>query len=265
VVLGGGINVFVTDEFADELKTSPHFWIGPEIVCRVQAGRSPVLDDKRLRDKNACGGLIAAVWHTGILPEVLARGEVGNTVHTAFDALHRGYQLREVLVQGDSEVHVEGVRTIGLRLWNGAKARYEAFDKVRPEHLLQKAHVLGFTRDLAATLPGCWAGTAFLYQPPRFAFRRSEQHLLSCGLLGGTDREIAEELGISLDTVRKTWRAIYDRVAAVEPRLVATSAAQGSEYKARGKAKKQRLLAYINNHPEELRPVSRKLLQSDLA
>ena len=31
----------------------------------------------------------------------------------------------------------------------------------------------------------------------------------------------------------------------------------------RGKQKKQRLLAYLREHPEELRPVSRKLLQQE--
>jgi DNA-binding CsgD family transcriptional regulator len=94
------------------------------------------------------------------------------------------------------------------------------------------------SRQLLANLVGYWAAATFVYQPPRFGFSRSEQRLLSCGLLGGTDNEIANELGISLDVVKKTWRNIYDRVAAVEPGLFPNSSSHDSERAARGKAKK---------------------------
>jgi hypothetical protein len=65
---------------------------------------------------------------------------------------------------------------------------------------------------------------------------------------------------ISLATVKKTWRSIYDRVAAFSPELIPGNLADDGA-NTRGKAKKQRLIAYIREHPEELRPVSRTALR----
>jgi hypothetical protein len=262
IMLGGGISLFVTDEFADELKTFPHFWMGPEIVRRVHAGRSPVLTNRQVSEANSTSGLIVAALHSGILPEHMASAEVCNTVHGAFMEQHRGYRLKEVLVQGECLTHVKGVSAVGLFVWNVGLGSYEPIDRVQPEDLLRQPHVLGVTRDLACSMAGFWGAAAFQYHPPRFGFNRSQQRLLSCGLLGGPDNEIAEQLGISLDFVRKTWRAIYDRVAAVESGLFPNSTLQNGASVERGKAKKQRLLAYVSNHPEELRPVSLRLMQS---
>lgn len=263
VVLGGALDTFVTEEFADELRKPPHFWIGPEIVRRIRAGRSPVLNDKQVCEANSSGGgLIAVVWHTGLLPHHLANPEIGNGAHRAFNDIHSGYYLGEVLVQGECQAHLEALCAIGVHYWNGGEGRYELMNQTNIPDLLDHSHLLGASRQLAERLSGYWAAATFLYQPPRFGFSRSEQRLLSTGLSGGTDSEIASELGVSLDVVRKNWRNIYERVAAIDPGLLPYSTSQYSGSSERGKAKKQRLLAYVSNHPEELRPVSRKLLGS---
>ena len=75
------------------------------------------------------------------------------------------------------------------------------------------------------------------------------------------DEELSEELGISLSTVKKTWRSAYDRVAACMPDLIPGNSYQYGEASKRGRDKKQCLISYFREHPEELRPVSRKLLQ----
>ena len=83
-------------------------------------------------------------------------------------------------------------------------------------------------------------------------FRRSQ---------GGTDEELSGELGISLSTVKKTWRSIYDRVAACLPELIPSNSQPNGDASKRGRDKKQHLIAYLREHPEELRPVSRSLLR----
>jgi hypothetical protein len=258
-ILGVGMDVFVTDEFLQELKSSP-FWLGPELAVRIAKGRSPLLSDKQLRDANTSGGLSTATWQTGVLPEAVGRAEINLTIMTAFVDLHRGFQLKEVVAQAETLKHLEACQTIGTFLWNTAAGSYQGYNGVAPEQLLREPHVIGLTRDLAARLGGSWAASTFLYQPPRFGFSRGEQRLLSCGLEGGTDEEIADKLGISLVAVRKRWRAIYDRVGEIAPELAPILVSEDGGTGERGKAKKQRLLAYAREHPEELRPISRKLL-----
>jgi hypothetical protein len=108
-------------------------------------------------------------------------------------------------------------------------------------------------------------GSLFLYAPPQFGFSRSGQRLLSSALEGGTDEEVSDKLGISIFAVKKTWPVIYDRVAACLPGLVPANSQTDVWTQNRGKQKKQRLLSYLREHPEELRPVSRKLLRQATA
>ncbi len=60
-------------------------------------------------------------------------------------------------------------------------------------------------------------------------------------------------LGVSLSAVKKTWRTIYGRVTAKSPGLIPDQVPEELSSE-RGKEKKQRLLAYLREHPEELRP-----------
>jgi hypothetical protein len=263
-VLGAGVAVFVTDDFVADLKAHPHFWIGPEIVARINRGKWPLLSEKQIRCANAVGGLNSATWHTGALPEYLSRPEVGNTIMNAFVELHRGFLLKEVICQAETAEHFEGVRAIGGSLWNSSRNCYEPADRMPPQKLLRQPHVLGITRELAAHRYAGWAAFCFVSHPPRFGFSRSEQRLLACGLSGETDQQIASKMGISLVAVKKRWRAIYDRVAAIAPELLPAPISENEVGRERGKTKKAGLLAYIHEHPEELRPVSRKLLRSRL-
>lgn len=257
-VLGAGVAVFVTDEFICELKSTP-FWIGPELAVRIHRGKSPVLSDKQLRDANTSGGLNLAVWQRGVLFKDIDRAEIGNTMMAAFVDLHRGFLLKEQVVQAETAEHVGSCRSLGALLWDAATRCYEPFDGLAPERLVTAPHVLGLSRGLAHEPRVSWGASMFLYHAPRFGFNRSEQRLLSSGLAGGTDLEIADKLGISLVAVRKRWRAIYERVGRVAPELVPNPFPGDAGIGERGRAKKQRLLAYVREHPEELRPFSPKL------
>jgi hypothetical protein len=91
--------------------------------------------------------------------------------------------------------------------------------------------------------------------PPRCAFSVAEKAHLECAILGSTDPEIADELEVSLDTVRKRWASIYQRVAArddlaILPRVEITEMKRGPE-------KRGAVLAYLETHLEELRPYRR--------
>ena len=68
-------------------------------------------------------------------------------------------------------------------------------------------------------------------------------------------------LGVSLSAVKKTWASVYLRVQSRKPpdvRIELDANINGD----RGKEKKQKLLAYLREHPEELRPYSLRLLEN---
>jgi hypothetical protein len=76
----------------------------------------------------------------------------------------------------------------------------------------------------------------------------------------GTDEELGDVLGISIHAVKMRWPVIYNLPARYLPELFGDTLHWDRETHRRGREKKQRLLDYVREHPEELHPVSRKLL-----
>lgn len=266
-IVGVGVSVFVSDDFMRQLKSLPSFWIGPELTKRVKRGDSPVLTERQVREANTRGGLNLVVWQGTICKEEMQNSEVGRGMMRAFIDVHQGYLLKELVGQGESLGQLEGLRLSGSKVWNFAVGRYADLCE-NAEEVLRKPHVIGMTREIATGRPGSWGGWAgmlFLYRQPQLGFRHSEQRLLLSALDGGTDGELSDKLGLSLTTVKKTWRAIYDRVAACIPDMIPADSREEKALPERGRAKKQRLIAYLREHLEELRPVSRRILQQQAA
>jgi hypothetical protein len=258
-----GVGVFVSDDFLRELKIPPFFWIGPELAERVMRGDSPVLSEKQVSDANSRGGLNLVMWHVCIREEDANRPEVGAELMAAMFEHHRGYLLKELIGQADSLEHLEGMRNTGGHLFNASDGRWGVLDAPDPNDILSQPHVSGLDREVAQKELGSWIGYLFLYEPPRFGFSRSEQRLLVAALAGGTDEELGIELGLSLSTTKKLWRSVYRRVAALDPDLIPDDSQADGESSKRGRSKKQRLMAYLREHFQELRPVSRKLLEQE--
>ena len=259
-LIGAGISAFLSDAFIREMKTSPLIWVGPEIVRRISAGNSPVLSDKQVAESNTQGGLNLFGWHGATSVEDGNRIEVLNTVFGSFIELHRGFLIKEVLGQADSVAMVGAMSNSGGGYFDPELQRYVQSLPSSAEDVLSRPHLMGQTREMA--IAGAWlsGSSLFTWQAPQFGFRRSEQRLLISALQGGTDEDLSNELRISLSSIRRAWLAIYERVAAIAPEMLGEPLQTGPSVTSRGKGKKHRLLAYLREHPEELRPISRKLL-----
>lgn len=259
-VVGAGISVFLSDAFVREMKAPPLIWVGPEIIRRVSCGNSPVLSDKQLAESNTQHGLNLFGWHGATSVENGNRVEVLNTFFGSFIELHRGFLIKEVLGQADSVGMVSAMSNSGGGYFDPKLQRHVQSLPASPEEILSRPHLMGQTREMA--IAGAWlsGSSLFSWQPPQFGFRKSEQRLLTSALQGGTDEDLSNQLNISISSVRRTWLGIYDRVAAHAPEILGDSLQPGNTLSGRGKSKKHRLLAYLREHPEELRPISRKLL-----
>ena len=69
-----------------------------------------------------------------------------------------------------------------------------------------------------------------------------------------TDQQIAAELGLSLNTLKSTWRSIYDRVASHAPYVLSGMDGSGEDGGVRGTEKRRGVLSFVESHPQELRP-----------
>jgi hypothetical protein len=260
-LLGAAISVFITDAFLRAVKTPPFFWIGPELARRIVQGPSPLLSDKQLREANSSDGLNLLTWDGFLGPEDAKRPEVYNKVMSVFIEEHRGYLWKEIIgPQPDTVERFQGALKTGGMLLNASNGAWETVYPDAPDDIMKRPYVIGLSREIEMRRPGSLAGMLFNYQPPRFAFSASQQNLLLAAFGGRTDEEMSAWLGISSSAVKKAWQAIYDRVAAEMPELFPPNSVEPPVVRERTKEKRRRLLTFLRDHPEELRPLSRKLL-----
>jgi len=222
---------------------------------------SPVLTDKQVRESNSKDGLNLLVWEGCIKSGFETRNEIYRAIMEAFLAVHQGFLWKEVIGgQTDSAEYLQWTLSTGGLWWDPDEGKYVGHTKKNIATIVAAPHIVGVTKALEVRRPGSWVGDLFNYHPPQCGFSRSEQQLLLSALNGATDEELANTLRVSLNTVKKTWVSIYSRAADRVPELIVNnSRPESSVY--RGKEKRRRLLAYLREHLEELRPVSAKVLQ----
>lgn len=254
-LIGVGVSAFVSDAILTRIKTPPYRWVGRELVQRMVEGDDPLLSDQQVRHANVHGGLNLVTWEGALNKEFVDRPEAHTAVLTAFVEQHRGFLLKEMIAHGMSEQLLEATLRSGGSLLDSDGSYTDTPDRTIPE-VFACPHIVGITRELALSKVGFWIASLFIYEAPKFNFRPSEQRLLLTALRGGTDEELSDELGISLSAVKKTWGLIYERVAAHLPGFSSNHNGSSHGVSERGKEKKQRLLKYLRDHPEELRPAS---------
>ena len=260
-MIGAQIASFVSDDFATALTTPPLKWIGPELVNRCVHGPVPVLTDAEVRLANSTQGLNVLVWPTGPRPDFENLPELFQGSQVVFFDAYRGFNINRIQTQATYPIEIAmGVNSGGWCLRNTPSVHSSSVQEPAESVFLQP-HILEATKEMAAKQPGSWANLFFAYRKPVIGFPRSEQRLLSAALQGGTDGELSDRLRVSLSAVKKMWASIYLRVQAAKPfdvRIELDESIDGD----RGKEKKRKLLVFLREHPEELRPYSLRLLQN---
>jgi hypothetical protein len=257
-----GISIFVHDDFLREMKAPPHFWVGPELTRRIINGESPLLTAKQLREENSRNGLNLVGWEACVHPEYEPHGEAQRYLMSVFIQNHRGYRWKEVIaVQCDIAGKLDYVLRTGGYIWDSVANGYTTTLRSDPSEIVSGPHVLGITRDLELKRQGdwgaSWIGALFDYHPPVLGLNQTQQCLLSHALQGVTDEKLAAILETSIPSIKKQWISIYLRLKDRLPELVPDPLEENGSSNGRGKEKRRRLLGYLREHPEELRPVVR--------
>lgn len=245
--------VFVSDAYALYLKTDAPPFIGAEILRNWKSGMSPLMTLPEIRRANSGPGVNIVVLNSGAPPRVMEGDNLTMLADRVIDFtwyFSSGYNCRELLEEFYDDFMCRWAENAGFGLRTDYSSYFERHPERRPipgEH----PRLYGISRYEADTRPGSLASLIFRWNPPRFYFRPVEQALLTEALLGETDEDLAESLGIALVTVRKRWDNIYERVQDVAPEVFHTASSAGN----RAGEKKRRLLSYLRQHVEELRPL----------
>jgi len=242
-IVGCGMGVFVTGAFADREIRDPQPGLNSRIIAGVAAEEPILLSRAEIGAGNAGEGLdfvnMYGTWRDGIMnPDQLA--EVHALLGTSFVEHFAGYRFNRVLKEtiGDSRI---------------ALARATGTYRLLAEFPESESALAVVTRESALTAPYSAAATIYRYRPPVLRLRPAEQELLAAALSGKTDAELSADLGLSLEATKKRWLSIFDRVDQFKREILTQTEADSD---GRGPQKRHRVVAYIRNHPEELRPFS---------
>jgi hypothetical protein len=253
-----GISGFVRDDFLQEYLADPYPGVAAEIYERVLDGRSPLLSEAEIRAANSGRGLNLVMLHFAMRNPDLSEVRVQQAmvaVNASFFFFYGGYRLRSAMQEVYGLQAAKYMEAGGFRIasdFAGSSADdVPATSREQPPFLLllRKEEVQ----------PSVVNPLSFLFYPvpPRIHFSPAEQKLLERALLNQSDLEISQDLGVSLDAVKKTWRRIYQRSARVTPHLLGADEANNGTA-SRGMEKRRHLLDYLRIHLEELRPTLAK-------
>jgi hypothetical protein len=242
-IVACGMGVFVSSAFADNEIQTPRPGLNSRIISGVAAGESLVLSREQIGAGNAGKGVdfvnMYGTWCDGILnADQLA--EVHALLGTSFVEHFAGYRFNRVLKEAI------GHSRIALARATGTYRVIEEFQEF--ESVLAVA-----TPESVLTSPYSVAAALYRYQKPVLRLRPAEQTLLGAALAGKTDAELSAELGLSIEAIKKRWISVFDRVDEFKPDILNNA---GTDSDVRGPQKRHRVVAYIRNHPEELRPYS---------
>lgn len=239
-VIGFGASAFVTGAFMDAELAHPRPDINSRIIASVHAGQSVVLNYTQIARANADVELdvviLSGSWRNTTLspPQSV---EIQTLLPTSFATLHSGYRIRRIVWETISEPETQFARSSGV---------YQAIASFPP-----KGSVLNLTTpSTSLAVTGSVGNVVFRNSEPLLRLRQSEQQLLIAALDGGTDAELASTLRLKVPAVKARWRSVFARIAELKPELVNDIDGRHG----RGSQKRNRIVAYVRDHPEDLRP-----------
>jgi hypothetical protein len=250
-IVGFGFATFVKKGFAVAEVQNPRPGLNCRIIESLVSGKSVIATYEEVRGANTRGDLeqviLDASWKNGSLTTAQV-DEVRVLLGQGYQELFSGYWFSRILteiVDALDEWHVSTFQTFRI------VDRFEAYRLASPEttwnpdRALAVATIETMRGDPFSVASGMFKHRRF----PLFAFTRSEHQLLEAALEGIDDASAAGSLSVSGPAIKRRWQNIFERVAAVSPDLCPADG-EGT----RGIQKRQRVLAYIRNHREELRP-----------
>jgi hypothetical protein len=250
-----GLSGFIGEDCASGLLAAPEPHIELVLLERaLQGGPTPAfLRYEEIAEANAGDGLtlVPIFWlqRTNDFMDPEAHALLSLAQQTLLQR-HRGYRLARILkeIQSDrAAVFMGGGFREHCRFPAGAPLSF------RPDHALGQDHSL-FTvtrREIESDWPSSTIAHMFAYQPPRCLFTRAEKQILTGAADGLTDAKIAHQLDLSATAVAMRWRSIYGRLLERAPAVLRF---EENGNGGRGEEKRRRAVAYVAEHPEELRP-----------
>lgn len=256
-IVGFGLATFVKKNFAEEEIRNPRPGLNARIIESVASGSSVAATYAEVRDANTTSDLQQVIldtsWKNGSLPPEDV-DQVRVMLARSYQELFAGYRFSRILWETVDEIdawHVRGHKSLRVVDTFDGFRRAHPKAKCHPDRALHEITTKSMRDDPHSVAAGLFQHVA----PPQFSFTREQQELLELAVDGAEDAAMAQALHVTFPAIKRRWSGIFQRVGATRPELCPLDG-EGT----RGVQKRQRILAYVRSHPEELRPFDAKSL-----
>ena len=239
--IGFGAAVILTRFFTNAELADPRPNINARLIADLCAGQRVLADRNDVARANASDGvdvlvLCPSCWREGILNAAQEK-EVDQLLPSSFVEWLAGLRIRTILAEtadDHSDAHV---------------SRSLVFERIADFPQARRT-LYAMTNKSVSMFSGHLGNTIFTYRVPQLRLKASHQQLLHGALAGGTDGELAAELGITFAAVKARWRSVFEQLETTMPGWLN----EVHKDEGRGLQKRHRVLAYVRKHPEELQP-----------
>lgn len=253
VSFAGGL--FVREPVIERYLEAPFPGLVPALLRDLLDGGQPLLTLDEIRRANRSGGLTMAVlpipyghWKWDDPTFVQLR----KLAPQAFLRQVGGYRLRAIYYEVFTDEIGDYLSAGGYRLLHDFTA-HAGSGQFGPDC---RPRMLRLTP--ADLPPGAMSMATQMFEPPapRLGLTLAEQRVVLRALDGASDQVVAASLGLSPETIRSSWKSIYQRLAAVVPALV--RATTPGDNATRGAERRRAAIEYLRQNMHELRPWSRQ-------
>ena len=227
-------------------------------------GSSPLLTLMQVRAAHrrpeGLSALITRWWQDDARLDAEEVRQVHAFMQDAFERLTRGFRYGELLLEGIGPEARRRALAAGFL----ERTDYAGFYRERPPLPPPdvQPYLMGITREEAFGKEGSQISHFFFPPLALLDLRPGQQEVLWRALRGDSDQQIADALRVTLSAVKKRWGAIRQRFDEVLPGLLPEDEGQldtlpepgKTSRRERGPEKRGRVLEYLRDHPEELRP-----------
>jgi DNA-binding CsgD family transcriptional regulator len=241
-----GITGFLSLPTAEQFMAQPDDApIVDKIYAQELAGQPILLRPAQIAQANSGEGLALMFLHFSLPegdPESSETQQVMQLMQSSF-RLHRGgYDCRLALhpvPQGDSRGK-ESMLAMGF------------------QPVGEGQHLLLFDFKIFAQVPFHPFTCLQRKRHPSLNFSPAEKDLLNLALWGNNDTDIADTLNITVDTVRKRWRRIFEKIEDHPEVNLFSDNPQERDKTTRGPEKRSVVIQFIDANLEEIRPYEKR-------
>jgi hypothetical protein len=250
-IVGFGAGVFVDSAFIEHELRAPQPYLTGRILASFSSNSGVVLPLRKMSINNSDAGLdmviLASIWAPSLNAEEARSVQV--QLETSFLKLFTGFKLRRLLAELTNNGLLEYVQKTPL--WRTIKQFPKSSNTGSSGSEVARTLVM-LDRDIALSTAMSVAVPLFQVTKPVLGLHLVEQELLVAALKGATDTELAEDLRLTREGVKRRWKVLFDRLGEAKPELFQSMIPQNGK---RGPQRRHRILAFLRDHPEELRPL----------